>query len=91
MGTIAARKCKEILNNVEYVASIELLCAAQALDLFTNLRPGAGTLAAYNLIRKHVSHMEVDRVLSIDIDTIYDLVHSGRVVEVVEEKIGGLY
>jgi histidine ammonia-lyase len=91
MGTIAVRKCKEILNNAEYVAAIELLCAAQALDLFTNLKPGAGTLAAYNIVRKHVSHMEVDRILSRDIEILYGLVHGGRVVRAVEEKIGGLY
>ncbi|MEE9514676.1 MAG: histidine ammonia-lyase [Candidatus Brocadiales bacterium] len=90
MGTIAARKCRDILKNAEYVNAIEFLCAAQALDLFTNLRPGGGTLAAYNLIRRHVTHMEVDRVLSRDIETVYDLVHSGKVVEAVEEKTGRL-
>ncbi len=90
MGTIAARKCRDVLKNVEYVTAIELLCAAQALDLFTNLRPGGGTLATYNLIREHISHMEVDRVLSRDIDALYDLVHSGRLVEAVEKKIGRL-
>ena len=90
MGTIAARKCRDILKNAEYVTAIELLCAAQALDLFTNLKPGAGTLAAYNLIREHVSHMEVDRILSKDIETLYGLVHSGQLVQAVEEKVGEL-
>jgi len=78
------------LKNAEYVTAIELLCAAQALDLFTNLKPGAGTLAAYNLIREHVSHMEVDRILSKDIETLYGLVHSGQLVQAVEEKVGEL-
>ncbi|MFQ5957161.1 MAG: histidine ammonia-lyase [Candidatus Brocadiales bacterium] len=90
MGTIAARKCRDVLKNAEYVTAIELLCAAQALDLFTNLKPGGGTLAAYNLIRENVSYMEADRVLSKDIDTVYNLVHSGQVVEAVEGKIGKL-
>jgi histidine ammonia-lyase len=35
MGTIAARKCREIVKNAEYVIAIELMCAAQAMDLFT--------------------------------------------------------
>lgn len=90
MGTIAARKCREVLSNAEYVTAIELLCAAQALDLFTNLRPGKGTLAAYRLIRENIPHMESDRVLSRDIETLYNLVHSGEVVAAVEKETGRL-
>ena len=44
MGTIAARKCRQVLNNAENVIAIELLCVAQALDLFTNLKAGAGSM-----------------------------------------------
>lgn len=33
MGTISARKSRTILKNLKYVLAIELLCAAQALDL----------------------------------------------------------
>src|SRR3989304_1128701 len=66
MGTIAARKCREVLKNAESVVSIEVLCAAQALDLFTNLKAGAGSKVAYGLIRQHIPHLEEDRVLSQD-------------------------
>ena len=88
MGTISARKCREVLKNAEFVISIELLCAAQAMDLFTNLKAGAGTVEAYKLIRKHISHMEEDRVLSDDINTMYKLVHEGKIRDAVEKKIG---
>lgn len=88
MGTIAARKCREVLKNAEFVISIELLCAAQAMDLFTNLKAGAGTIEAYKLIRKHISHMEEDRVISDDINTMYKLVHEGKILNSVESKIG---
>ena len=90
MGTIASRKCREILKNVEYVISIELLCAAQAMDLFTNLKAGAGTMQAYNLIRKFISHMEQDRIVADDINTMYRLVHEGNILKAVENKIGKL-
>lgn len=90
MGTIAARKCREVLKNAEHVISIELLCAAQAMDLFTNLKAGAGTLEAYRLIRKHITHMEQDRILSDDINTMYELVHEGKILNAVENKIGPL-
>lgn len=90
MGAIAARKCREVLKNAEQVISIELLCAAQAMDLFTNLKAGAGTMEAYRLIRKHISHMEQDRILSDDINTMYKLIHEGKILNAVESKIGPL-
>jgi len=35
MGTISARKARAILKNLKYVLAIEMLCAAQGLDLRT--------------------------------------------------------
>jgi histidine ammonia-lyase len=90
MGTIAARKCRDIVVNAENVVAIELLCAAQALDLFTNLMPGKGTMAAYKAIRNHISHLEEDRILADDIAVMRSLMHSGVILKAVEEQIGEL-
>jgi histidine ammonia-lyase len=90
MGTISARKCRDIVANTEDVIAIELLCAAQAMDLFTNMKPGEGTLAAYKTIRKVVSHLEVDRVLSNDIAKMKKLIRSGKIIKAVEKKVGKL-
>jgi histidine ammonia-lyase len=90
MGTIAARKCRDILANAENVVAIELLCAAQALDLFTNLKPGKGAMAAYKAIRRHIPHLVEDRVLSDDIAVMRALMHSGAILEAVERQIGPL-
>lgn len=90
MGTIAARKAREVIRNVESVIAIELLCSAQALDLFTNHRPGNGVLVAYRAIREYVSHMETDRFLSRDIAAVVNLIQSGKIVEAVEKRIGPL-
>jgi histidine ammonia-lyase len=90
MGTIAARKAREVLENLKHVIAIELLCAAQGLDLLTNLKPGKGTLAAYEVIRKHVSHMKTDRELSPDIETITKVIDTGDVIETVEKACGAL-
>ena len=79
-----------MVRNAENVIAIELLCAAQALDLFTNLKPGEGTLAAYRAIRQAIPHMEHDRILSRDIQTMKKLVRSGTIVEIVEKAIGKL-
>jgi histidine ammonia-lyase len=91
MGTISARKCRDIVESAEAVVAIELLCAAQALDLFTNMKPGEGTLAAYETIRREVAPMEKDRVLSTDIERVAGLIRSGLLVRNVENAVGGLH
>ena len=64
------------------------MCAAQALDLFTNVKPGEGTLAAYTTIRDAVPHLKSDRILAKDIDMIKQLMRSGKILDAVEKKVG---
>jgi histidine ammonia-lyase len=90
MGTISARKCRDIITNAEDVIAIELLCAAQALDLFTNKKPGEGTLAAYQAIRQAVSHLEKDRIVSTDIIAVKVLMRNGKILNAVEKQVGAL-
>jgi len=91
MGAFAARKCRDIVANTEEVIAIELLCAAQGIDLFTNIKAGDGTLAAYDVIRSKVDYMKEDRFLSADIAKMKDLLRSGSIVKAVEDKVGELY
>ncbi len=90
MGTIAARKAKEILENLKHVVAIELLCATQALDLFTNLKPGRGTLAAYRGIRRHIKHLKEDREMAPDIATMVKVMNDDSLLKNVERAAGKL-
>ncbi len=90
MGTISARQCRDVISNTEDVIAIELLCGAQALDLFTNIKPGEGTMAAYNVIRREISHLGTDRILANDIAAMKELIRNGRILRAVEKKIGKL-
>jgi histidine ammonia-lyase len=90
MGTISARKCREVVKNTEKVIAIELLCSAQAMDLFTNMKPGEGTLVAYKAIRDAIPHLDKDRILSKDIETMMHLMRSGKIIESVEKAVGKL-
>ncbi|MFZ0132392.1 MAG: histidine ammonia-lyase [Desulfobacterales bacterium] len=90
MGTIAARKSRAIVDNARDVVAIELLCAAQALDLFTNLKPGRGSQAAYDVIRRRIDHLEADRILAGDIACMRTLMQSGELLEAVEAAVGQL-
>ena len=91
MGTIAVRQAREILTNVEHVIAIELLCAAQALDLLNGekaLRLGRGTHAAYRMVRSGVPYLEEDREIYQDIEKIVALIRSDEIVDAVEAAVG---
>jgi histidine ammonia-lyase len=90
MSAIAARKCREVVNNSQCVIAIELLCAAQAMDLFTNMKPGEGSFAAYRVIRDVVPHLEKDRILADDVETMLRLMRSGKLLTEVELAVGAL-
>jgi histidine ammonia-lyase len=90
MGTIAARKCRSVVENAEAVLAIELLCGCQALDLLTRGEPGKGTGAAYRTVRTAVARLDRDRVLAKDIEAVAGLIRSGAVERAVAEAVGPL-
>src|SRR6185369_5978723 len=69
MGMTAALKARTAVENARSGLAIEILVAAQALDLRRPLRAGTGVAAAHETIRKKVSHMDEDRELHRDIAT----------------------
>lgn len=90
MGTIGARKAKEILKNVRKVISMELLAGCQGLDLRNVKDKGIGTKIAYDLIRKEIPMYEEDRVMYVDIEKVEEIVKGNEILKKVEEKIGKL-
>jgi histidine ammonia-lyase len=78
------------LKNSSAIFAIELMAAAQALDFRKPLKPGKGTQAAYDVIRKYVKHLEEDRPLYNDIIKLADVVRSGEILEAVEKIVGKL-
>lgn len=90
MGTIAARKAKEIMNNVRKVLAMEILGACQAIDLRGNKGLGEGTSIAYNIVRDNIEFMKVDRVMYLDINKCEEVIKSEKIVNEVEKEIGKL-
>jgi histidine ammonia-lyase len=93
MGTIAIRQCREILDNVEHVLAVEMLCAAQAYDLLTEekkMEGGKGTRVAYRVIRETISYLAEDRELAVDIGNMVALIRSGKIIAEVEKVVGKL-
>ncbi len=69
MGGTSAYKLCQIVENCEYVLAIELLLAAQAIELNKGLRLSPATERILNAFRQKVSFLDKDRVLSQDMET----------------------
>ena len=87
MGANAARHTLEILDNLRHIVAIELLAAAQAVDLRATGPDGLAPLTrtVYDKIRSRVKVLEHDRALTPDIEAVADLVRSNAVLADVRE------
>jgi histidine ammonia-lyase len=85
MGSISARHARTVLAHVEQIVAIELLVAAQALDLRLSLSegasPGAGVAEALRRIRAVVRHLDGDREPGPDLAAATALVHDGALAD----------
>jgi len=80
MGATAALKLERIHDHVRTVLAIELLCAAQGLDLRRPLHTTPPLEAAHAAIRAKVPPMMTDRPLSPDIAAVRALVDDGSLL-----------
>ena len=97
MGSISARHARLVLQGVERILGIELVVAAQALDLrLASMggdgdaapRPGAGVAEAHRRIRTLVAHLDRDREPGPDLAAATGLVHDGGLVDLVDLVTG---
>jgi histidine ammonia-lyase len=84
MGMTAAIKLKKLIANTTHVLAIEACAAAQALDLLDPLKTSPLLQRAQAAIRKVSPRMDSDRVLSVDISAIAQLITRGALAEVLE-------
>jgi histidine ammonia-lyase len=70
MGMGAARRLAPMLENLRNILAIELLAAAQGIDLLAPLRPGIEARRAHEMIRSVSKTLDVDRSLSPDIAAV---------------------
>ncbi|MCX5741010.1 MAG: histidine ammonia-lyase [Proteobacteria bacterium] len=80
MGATAALKFATIHDHVRTVLAIELLCAAQGIDLRRPLRTTPRLEAAHAVIRARVPAMMVDRPISPDIMAVRALIDDGSLL-----------
>lgn len=84
MAMGAVRKTIQIIGHLEKVLAIELLCAAQAIDLIkekmSGFAMGNGTALVYELIRRHVPPMWEDAYVKADLDKMIRLVEEETIL-----------
>jgi histidine ammonia-lyase len=91
MSANAARHAREIVWNTEQIVAIEMLCAAQALDLRTAgsaKRLGAGSGAAHKALRTAgIAPLTRDRVLTPDIERAAELIRNRQIAQAVDSVL----
>lgn len=101
MGTIAARQAREIVKNVEYIIAIELLCAAQGIDLrslYKSVKLGQGSEIAFKAVRdvaprvisddgEQRDRLKQDTLIHRDITTLWNLIYSQKLLHQITKQI----
>ena len=92
MGTTAARKSGQILENTLSVLAYELLTACQAIDIRRRLGTHGQGLspvheAIFSHVREKIAFMETDRELWPDIREIEKMVRSGELLDIAKEIV----
>ncbi|MFC3146741.1 histidine ammonia-lyase [Piscinibacterium candidicorallinum] len=77
MATFAARKLSDMAENTAAIVAIELLAAAQGVDLRAPHATSPALSPVMQLIRQRVAHYDIDHYFAPDIATIQQAVEAG--------------
>ena len=83
MGSISGRKLNRVLDNLEFILSIELLSACQAIEFRRPLKSSAILEHAHQYVRRSVSFAEEDRIFADDVNTVVEMIRNFSFVETV--------
>jgi histidine ammonia-lyase len=90
MGSISGRKLYQVLDNLEYILAIELMCACQAIEFRRPLKSSEVLEYAHQYVRRFVGFAREDRIFADDIiqikNIIADFSFVGQVNEFAQSK-----
>lgn len=86
MGSISGRKLLQVIDNVDKVLSIELLCAAQAKDYHCPLESTKIIEAIHQHIRQQIPHIEEDQPMSAIMGDALRIIKSGELIELARQQ-----
>ncbi|MDP4131525.1 MAG: aromatic amino acid lyase, partial [Bacteroidota bacterium] len=81
MGSVSGRKLEQILENLEYILSIELMTACQAIEFRRPLRSSPVLEHAHEFVRQQVSFAKEDRIFAEDIAKLKTMISSFEFVK----------
>jgi histidine ammonia-lyase len=84
MATFAARRLGDMNENTRYILAVELLAAAQGIDLRRPLRSTPMVEAAHAAIRRVAAKWEKDRYFQPDLEAVSTLIAEDAFGEWVE-------
>ena len=83
MGSIGSRKALRVIDNLEKILAIELLCAAQAFDFRKPLKSSEVLDDVHDMIREKIDFATEDRVFSHDIEEALRLIKKRKLLATV--------
>ncbi|MFL2940561.1 MAG: histidine ammonia-lyase [Candidatus Poseidoniales archaeon] len=86
MGLTTSQKTRKILDNCYGVLAIEMMAAAQALDM-RKKRMGKGTSIAHRIIRESIDYLDQDRPLYKDHNKMVEILKSERIIKEIEHEL----
>merc|ERR1719193_113876 len=87
MGGFAARKCLQVVRNVEKVVAIELIAACQAIEFLRPLKTTQPLEEVYKVVRSVVAPWDKDRYMSPDIQNSTKLLKEEKIWSAVKLHI----
>jgi histidine ammonia-lyase len=87
MSMTAGLKAMRAAELARHVVAIELLCAAQAIDLLQPLESSPSLMQVHRAIRARVPTLEHDRPPSVDIAIIAGMIASGELERATADKV----
>jgi histidine ammonia-lyase len=80
MGSIAGRKALRVVENLEKILAIELLCACQAMDFRRPLKTTPMLEQIHQAVRAKISHTTDDRIFGEDIQVARKMLNDGFIL-----------
>jgi len=87
MGTIAARKARDIIKNTQRVLATELLAACQAIDFREGFTLGKGTKECYKAVREVTDFIDKDVVMYKELDKVLEIIVDNTILDKVEKVV----
>lgn len=85
MGPFGARKALQVVENLEKILAIELICAAQGLDFRRPLKSSVYIDACHALVREHIEHAVSDKYYEQDIKEAIKIVRNRSLIGKIKE------